>query len=294
MGNNGKGKSDQSRPPLVIEVDAGRYLVESASGRTAYKAILDNGRSVCTCNDYIHHAKSKPNYRCKHLTMIKDRLEAGDHFPSVKANCRRNVIKPEFIETIDGQDFVTYRGLLDLAHQAGLIRIEVNVLQYPTADNDQTAIVQAEAETETGRLFIDVGDANPANCNARVSRHLIRMASTRAKARALRDLTNVGMTALEELGGSVEALTGHGTRPYYPPSKQEDAGKDEPGNGRNGKQVTAKASTAQHKAIKNLAGRRGLGEDELASKSQEMFGVALEALTSANASALISDLQQAA
>ena len=73
-------------------------------------------------------------------------------------------------------------------------------------DNEQTAICKAHAKTAMGESFIDIGDANPTNCNYKVSRHLIRMASTRAKARCLRDLTNVGMTCLEELGDLDEVV----------------------------------------------------------------------------------------
>jgi len=102
-----------------------------------------------------------------------------------------------FIKTIQGCDFVLYAGLLDLAHQMGLKRLEVDVIQLPGPDNGMEAIAKAVAESEDGHLFIDYGDANPDNVNRMIAQHIIRMASTRAKARVLRDLTNIGMTAKE-------------------------------------------------------------------------------------------------
>ncbi len=115
-------------------------------------------------------------------------------------------LNPEFIKSIEGRDFVTYQGLLDLAHQRGLTRIEVEIVQSPTAENQLTAIVKALAETKTGEKFSDVGDADPRNTNSKVSKHLLRMASTRAKARCLRDLSNVGIACLEEISDFDEVI----------------------------------------------------------------------------------------
>ena len=92
-----------------------------------------------------------------------------------------------------------YSGLLDLAHQRGLSRIEVEVIQYPTAENSMEAICKATAESKQGDIFIDAGDASLKNVKRAVALHILRMASTRAKARVLRDMVNVGMTSLEEI-----------------------------------------------------------------------------------------------
>ncbi|MGJ0848149.1 hypothetical protein ACR77J_15775 [Tissierella praeacuta] len=113
-------------------------------------------------------------------------------------------IDERFIVKLQGKDFVTYEGLLDLAHQKGLKSIEVVLIQIPTKENDMTAICMATAKTEN-EIYTDIGDANFTSVNKNIAPHIVRMASTRAKARALRDLTNVGMTAIEELGESTEA-----------------------------------------------------------------------------------------
>ena len=117
-------------------------------------------------------------------------------------------IDSKFIIKLQGKEFVTYEGLLDVAHQLKLKSIETDLIQIPTSENQFTCIMKAVVSTEDGKTFEGYGDANPQNVNSMISRHLIRMAETRAKARALRDLTNIGMTAIEELGGEeIEAPT---------------------------------------------------------------------------------------
>jgi hypothetical protein len=89
---------------------------------------------------------------------------------------------------------------LEEAHSRGLRSIETDLLQVPGAGNGEVAIVRAVVRTEDGK-FTGIGDASPENVNRTIAPHVIRMAETRAKARALRDAINVGVTAFEELGG---------------------------------------------------------------------------------------------
>lgn len=104
-------------------------------------------------------------------------------------------VNERFIVELQGKKFVTYEGLLDTAHQLGLIKIETELVK----SEENQAIFKATAKTED-KTFTGYGDADSTNVNKLIGKHLIRMAETRAKARALRDLTNIGMTAIEELG----------------------------------------------------------------------------------------------
>jgi hypothetical protein len=106
---------------------------------------------------------------------------------------------PKFIIERQGKKFVLYEGLLNEAHQEGLCRISTTLVQAPHPDNDNTAIVSAEVETSKG-VFSGIGDANSGNVGRPIAPHIIRMAETRAKARAMRDAVNIGVTSLEELG----------------------------------------------------------------------------------------------
>lgn len=112
-------------------------------------------------------------------------------------------MKKEFIVNRQGKDFVLYAGLIDQAHQEGLQRITTKLLQAPTAENGHLAICWAEVETNKG-VFSGIGDASPENVGRMIAMHTVRMAETRAKARALRDAINVAMTAIEELADEDE------------------------------------------------------------------------------------------
>jgi hypothetical protein len=104
------------------------------------------------------------------------------------------------------KDVVLYVGLLDAAHRAGLVAIETEILAYPCGENNETCIIRAtaifERDPDRPLRFTAIGDANPRNVGAAIAPHFIRMAETRAKARALRDALNIGMVTAEELGGA--------------------------------------------------------------------------------------------
>ena len=113
-------------------------------------------------------------------------------------------MREEYMIERQGKRFVLYAGLLEEAHERGLRSIETELIQVPGVENGDVAIARAVVRTEDGK-FSGIGDASPANVNRAIAPHVIRMAETRAKARALRDAINVGVTAFEELGGDDEA-----------------------------------------------------------------------------------------
>ena len=115
----------------------------------------------------------------------------------------QQTIAPRFVQNISGKDFVNFEGLLDLAHRQGLKDVQTELIQAPAEGNNWMAIIRACVTTERG-TFSGIGDATPKNVNGRIAPHIVRMAETRAVARALRLACNIGMCSVEELGGDVE------------------------------------------------------------------------------------------
>lgn len=175
-------------------------------------------------------------------------------------------------------EVITYRGLLNLAHEEDLKRVQTTLVQIPTQDNQMTAIVMAEVETGKG-VFTAIGDASPDNVNARVRRAIIRMAETRAKARAFRDAVNIGIVALEELGQDEAAAADEAPPPVQGP----------PGNG------TASNSShdlpmtdSQRRYIFKLLAEDGVPADKMADHLRELLRVdSLKELSRKQASAVI-------
>ena len=127
-------------------------------------------------------------------------------------------MREEFMITRQGKQYVLFAGLLDEAHIQGLKSIDTDLLQIPTEETAHTAICKArvvieKADPTTGELvqatFSGIGDASPENVSRNILPHTIRMAETRAKARALRDAVNIGATALEELSSAEDDESGY-------------------------------------------------------------------------------------
>jgi hypothetical protein len=134
-------------------------------------------------------------------------------------------VREEYMIERQGKRFVLYAGLLEEAHSRGLRSIETELLQVPAAENGDVAIVRAVVRMEEGK-FSGIGDAGPQNVGRMIAPHLIRMAETRAKARALRDAINVGVTAFEELGGE-EAGGAERAPAYEEPAASRQAAVEE-------------------------------------------------------------------
>lgn len=204
----------------------------------------------------------------------------------------RPVLDKRFLVQLKGKDYATYAGLLDLSHQHGLSELKVEIVQLPSPENGMECIVQATAVNESGSIFTDLGDANPHNCNKAVAQHIIRMASTRAKARVLRDLSNIGVTALEELSDDPGDLPGNGNGNGKTRAKPRKAASIDGPPSKVGKDETTDPITdAQKRAIWSLAKSRGHDETTLHDLTEGSFGCGVAALGTRDASLLIKQLQ---
>lgn len=110
-------------------------------------------------------------------------------------------VNKNHIIRLQGKEYITHAGLLDFAYtKCSLHSIETELVRH----DNEISIVKAIASihTESGfKYFHGIGDASKASVNSMIEPHRLRMAETRAINRALRLLTNIGMTSAEELGG---------------------------------------------------------------------------------------------
>jgi hypothetical protein len=314
----------------VMQSEEGQFFVESSKGKILYNVAMDGDVKSCTCGDYARNAKKDPAFVCKHILAVENSVpeETVESAKFLDKNTPR--LKDGFLKNIKGKDFVLYAGVLDLATQKGLLKLEVELLQFPTKENGHEAICRAVAEGKNGETFSDIGDANPNNCAEMISKHLIRLSSTRAKGRCLRDMCNIGIACLEELesmddvigSGPAKKTTRKPATPKAKPTaakkvteKKETAAKTEkaskttkaPKKVNNSKTPKTKESKntkpeqdvpsfseAQKRAIYNLSRRRGISVEDLDNLVMEDYGTSLDELSSADASGLIRTLQLSA
>ena len=208
--NELKQRQARSESLRVIQVDEDQFWVESSEGKICYRVLFEGDKVSCSCGDYTRGIKADGNFRCKHVISVFNSIPAGEVKNGKLLERGKPQLDSRFIISIDGHDFVKYQGLLDLGHQKGISQIEVDTVQLPTADNGNFAICKATVVSKNGESFTDLGDATPQNCNVKVSKHLLRLASTRAIARALRSFTNIGITCLEELA-DLNEIAGNGS-----------------------------------------------------------------------------------
>lgn len=104
-------------------------------------------------------------------------------------------IPPSYVQMIQGKPHVLYKGLLAMAHDKGLQRLEAGFISVTS----ELALAWATATFADGRVFTEAGDASPQNVGPKIKPHMARMALTRAKARALRDALDIGVATVEEL-----------------------------------------------------------------------------------------------
>lgn len=191
------------------------WIVDSESQKGVAYQVIDN---VCTCESYTRHQSSDTTYACKHILAIwlyrrvAQRLTAlptrdcwqpvdADATPCQAAGetCAHHVTDAEllapYVVQIHGRPFVKYAGLLYLAHQRGLMKLEARLASV----TDTVALAEATATFADGRVFSEAADATPKNTSAQVAMHFPRCALTRAKSRALKDALGITMVALEEL-----------------------------------------------------------------------------------------------
>jgi hypothetical protein len=200
----------------------------------------------------------------------------------------------------DARETIAYAELLKLAHEEGLKSIATSLVLQPSEDNGRLAIVKAAVETERGH-FEGLGDADPGNVDDFLVPHLIRVAETRAKARALRDAVNCGVVSFEELDGvapSRTSIPGSGapasrTIPlakFTVPARPRGNAASRPPRSGNG---TEPMTEAQRRYLFRIMSGQGYQREAAENRLKEIFEVsALSEITKTAATQMIDELLQ--
>lgn len=187
-------------------------------------------------------------------------------------------MKEEFTIQRSGKLFVLFAGLLDEAHAKGIKSIETVPKDVVFDDQGEPlyATFTARVVMKDDSVFTGFGDATRKNVGKNIVPHLIRMAETRAKARALRDAVNVGAASIEELGDESEDQQ----PPQQQPSRQ-------PSNSASNGSANASQVARIKKLVEEVSYDGGLaGFEEKALK-----GNSVESITGPLATKIIKQLQ---
>jgi hypothetical protein len=180
---------------VTLYPDGHAVVASQSRPHTSYSV---NG--TCGCPDM----PDAPRQWCKHriaAALLKRTQEALVRVPPPVTDLppieepAASDIDPRFLTYLHGKSFVRYAGLLALAHERGLVKLDARIEFHSNA----LVLASATATFQDGRMFTEWADATPENVGFQVRPHWVRMALTRAKARALRDALNIGICALEEV-----------------------------------------------------------------------------------------------
>jgi hypothetical protein len=208
---------------VELLADGKARVCSQSNGQVIYHVV--NGE--CTCQDY---AKA-PSHWCKHriaaglykraTALVQRKLNGASNsqvttapdsapepapgqpsalavpLPETPGETPQG-IPPQHVVLIQGKPFVKFAGLLQMAHERGLVSLTADW----TYNDGELSLAHAVATFQDGRRFEEAGDATPANTNRKVAVHFRRVVLTRAKARALRDALGVDLVAVEELADS--------------------------------------------------------------------------------------------
>lgn len=189
------------------------------------------------------------------------------------------------VVNIRGKDVATYEAALDYAHQCGIAELAVNLIQSPDASNNNTAICSAKLKTEDGKLFEDIGDANPNNVPRGCVDSFIRVASARAKSRVISDAYNL-KSLLGDSSNSIDSSRDNKVIDvdFEVMSQGQASTQKQALNGGGSKPLSAK----QSELIYSLAERKGTDAQSLA---MQMFGKSVQELQGSEANELIQSLK---
>jgi len=189
------------------------------------------------------------------------------------------------VVNIRGKDVATYEAALDYAHQCGIMSLAVDPIQLPDASNGNTAIFSAKLTTEDGRVFKDIGDANPNNVPRGCTESFIRVASSRAKSRVISDAYNLKSLLGDILNSSDTSKDNKVFDVDYDVvGETQQFSQKQALNGGGSKPLSAK----QESLIDSLAERKGSDAQSLAMR---MFGKSVQELQGSEANELIQSLK---